>query len=337
MNPYIKFRDMKADEKVQTVVLLVSVEERETRTPGKYYCQLTLSDGEQEIGAKLWNCTKAEVAVPERSLISAEIYPKIYKEELSFEVYSYCPAPGEANLEDFIITAPYPSEEMYSMILSCLRKEIPGTSETMDLIHLVENIYAANKTKLLYWSAAKAVHHNCYGGLLYHTLRMLKTAAMMRFVYPDSYDKEVLLCAVALHDIGKLQELETDSLGVSDYSVDGSLFGHTLLGISVIDQEVAAAKEVAKFQPETDTYDPEKVRMLKHAIAAHHGNLEWGAITLPATPEAMLLHEIDMIDSRMYQYENHYKTIEAGKMTDRIYSLNGTRVYKPNYLDKEGL
>ena len=81
MNPYIKFRDMKADEKVQTVVLLVSVEERETRTPGKYYCQLTLSDGEQEIGAKLWNCTKAEVAVPERSLISAEIYPKIYKEE----------------------------------------------------------------------------------------------------------------------------------------------------------------------------------------------------------------------------------------------------------------
>lgn len=333
MNPYIKFKDMEADKKVTTVVLLVSIEERETRTPGKYYCQLTLSDGEREVGAKLWNHTKAEVKVPERSLITAEIYPKLYRDELSFEVFSYGAAPGDADIGDFIITAPYQPEEMYTMILTTLRKEIPGTNETIDLVHLVEQLYAENKQKLLYWSAAKSVHHNCYGGLLYHTLRMLKAAIMMKYVY-TVYDKEVLLCAVALHDIGKIKELETDTLGVADYTNDGCLFGHIYLGLSMIDQEVEKNSAINVSYPEfEETYDPEKVKMLKHAIAAHHGKPEWGALTVPATPEAMLLHEIDMIDSRMYQFEKCYMTLEAGSMTDRIYTLDGTKVYKPSYAD----
>ncbi|MFR3808616.1 MAG: hypothetical protein ACLTX3_06620 [Lachnospiraceae bacterium] len=77
-------------------------------------------------------------------------------------------------------------------------------------------------------------------------------------------------------------------------------------------------------------YDQEKIRLLKHCIASHHGKLEYGAVTMPATKEAMLLHEIDMIDSRMYQYEQVEKELKPGEMSERIFGLD-SRVYKPNF------
>ncbi|WP_368272884.1 HD domain-containing protein, partial [Fusicatenibacter saccharivorans] len=124
--------------------------------------------------------------------------------------------------------------------------------------------------------------------------------------------------AVILHDIGKLQELDTDATGVAEYTVDGNLFGHTLLAIEMIDRK----------NFENPTYPAEKIRLLKHCIAAHHGQLEYGAITMPAVREAMLLHEIDVIDASMYQYEQAEKTLNPGEMSDRIFGL-GVKVYKP--------
>lgn len=81
-------------------------------------------------------------------------------------------------------------------------------------------------------------------------------------------------------------------------------------------------------------YDKEKVRLLKHMLCAHHGNLDWGAITVPVIPEAMMLHEIDMIDSRIYQFEQVMKDLEPGSISDKIFSL-GSRVYKPLEEDKD--
>ena len=143
---------------------------------------------------------------------------------------------------------------------------------------------------------------------------MVRSAVMLSRVYP--VDRELLLAGTALHDIGKLSELETDNLGVADYSVDGNLFGHSLIGCEMVTK--AASKNI---------YDEEKVRLLKHMIASHHGTLEFGAITKPSIPEAMLLHEIDMIDAQMYQYEQTLEKLEPGEMSDRIFGLGGF-VYK---------
>lgn len=65
-----------------------------------------------------------------------------------------------------------------------------------------------------------------------------------------------------------------------------------------------------------------------HVIAAHHGQLDWGAIAVPATPEAMVCHQIDMIDSRMEQFEKAYEDIEPGTMSKKLFGL-GTSIYKP--------
>ncbi len=81
-------------------------------------------------------------------------------------------------------------------------------------------------------------------------------------------------------------------------------------------------KEIHKDLPE------ERVMLLKHMIASHHGKLEYGAITVPSIPEAMILHELDMIDSRIYQFEQVRKDLEPGSMSDKIFGLD-TRVYRP--------
>ena len=316
MNNYLKIKDLPEDQKTSTVVLLVAITEKETKS-GKPFCRLTLTDGETQIEANLWNNAKSDVKVEEKSLITAELYPKQYQGALSYEVFRYSSAPDGCDPSDFVMKAPYRSEDMYDGILTLIRKEVPSTGD-LDLIDLTQTLFEENKEKLLYWSAAKLIHHNCYGGLLYHTFRMVRSAAMLSRVYPD-IDKELLLAGTALHDIGKLIELETDNLGTADYTVDGNLFGHALLGIEMI------TKETMKH-----TYNEEKVRLLKHMLASHHGELDFGAITKPAIPEAMLLHEIDTIDAGMYQLEKTMEKLEPGDVSDRIFGL-GVHVYKKMY------
>ena len=124
-----------------------------------------------------------------------------------------------------------------------------------------------------------------------------------------------------LHDIGKLKELETNELGVSEFTPEGNLSGHTLCGIEMLNKAVAEM-EVAS--------DAEEYKQVKHMIASHHGLLEHGAIVVPATPEAMVLNNLDLIDSRMYMFEEALTGIEPGTVSGAIWALGGAHVYKPS-------
>ena len=129
-------------------------------------------------------------------------------------------------------------------------------------------------------------------------------------------DKQMLAAGCLIHDIGKLQELTTDLFGCANYTVSGSLFGHTLLGIHMVSriiQELEIPGEIG------DIY--------LHMIASHHGKTEWGALAEPAFPEAAIIHCLDMIDSRMYTYEKVTQQLETGSLSETIWGL-GTKVYR---------
>lgn len=251
---YPKFKEISLDTATWTVAFLGAIEERETKSK-KPFCTFHLLDGAIAITANLWNTEKKDIyKVQEKSVISVQLYKKLYNGVETYEVKEYQAAPDDAKLEDYLLTAPIPSQDMMDEIKSILSKEI---SET-ELYPLVMEILDENADKLLYWAAAKTIHHNCYGGLLYHMLRMLKTAVILSRVY--RFDKELLYSAVILHDIGKLQELDTDATGVAEYTVDGNLFGHTLLAIEMIDRK----------NFENPTYPAEKIRLLKHCMSTGH-------------------------------------------------------------------
>jgi 3'-5' exoribonuclease len=135
-------------------------------------------------------------------------------------------------------------------------------------------------------SAAKSVHHSFMGGLLEHTLSVVKLCEFYSNSYPV-LNKDLLITAALFHDIGKMEELST--FPENDYTDDGQLLGHIFIGASTISSYI---KRTPKF--------PAKLaNELIHCILAHHGELEYGSPKKPATAEAMALHFADNTDAKM--------------------------------------
>lgn len=175
-----------------------------------------------------------------------------------------------------------------------------------------------NKDKLVYYPAAKKVHHAIRGGLLYHTYRMFKNAQSIASVYHTYINRELLISGVILHDIGKVRELDSNKLGVvDDYSKEGKLLGHIVEGVIMVHD---AAKELQT---------PEEIELLlKHMIVSHHGLEENGSPKKPMTLEAEILHYLDEMDASVYQFEDTLKGVSKGKFSDKQFFLGNIQLYK---------
>ena len=135
-------------------------------------------------------------------------------------------------------------------------------------------------------SAAKSIHHSFVGGLLEHTLSVVRLCAYMTKAYPVlRYD--LLIAAAMLHDIGKIRELSDFPL--NEYTDEGQLIGHIVIGSEMVHE---AAQKIPDFPPVLE-------RELKHCILAHHGEFEFGSPKKPALAEAFALHLADNLDAKM--------------------------------------
>lgn len=222
---------------------------------------------------------------------------------------------------NFAHTAPVDVDIAFDFIVEQVKSvdsDPDCTGSYKSLSYLTRQLLEKNKESFKTSSAAVMMHHNFIGGLVYHTYRMIKQAIIMCDVY-GGVDKELLICGTALHDIGKIKCMDTSDVGEATVTVTGRLLDHAIVGVSMIQEEA-----------QKDTYDPNKITMLQHMIASHHGTLEWGAITTPAFPEAEMLHLIDMIDSRMNMFEEAYKGQEPGTISkNKVYGLEQSYIYKP--------
>lgn len=309
----VLFSDMKVGRSYKTLLLVTEVVERVAKN-NSAYVQFVLSDGVSIVNANKFQTTASEVEKFVKKVCEVNVETSLYNGNPSYTVKDIAEAKqGEYNIGDFVIKAPVNLDQVYNSIINGLGKC------TSSIKNIAINLYEANKEKMLYWSAAKSIHHNYYGGLLYHTYRMLNMAAMACKVYP-SLNHDLLVTGVALHDIGKLKELATDEMGVAEYTVDGNLFGHLLIGIEMINEEVAK---------NPTAYDAEEVRLLKHMIASHHSEQAMGAIRTPATREAIMLAYIDVMDARMEGCDAQYANMQNGDMMLQMAPGMGTRLYKP--------
>lgn len=135
-------------------------------------------------------------------------------------------------------------------------------------------------------SAAKSVHHGFVGGLLEHTLSVVKMCDYFAGFYKE-INRDLLLTAAMFHDIGKTKELSV--FPENDYTDDGQLLGHIIIGTEMVADRI---RQIPDF--------PEKLAVeLKHCILAHHGELEYGSPKKPALLEAMALNLADNADAKM--------------------------------------
>ena len=160
--------------------------------------------------------------------------------------------------------------------------------------------------------AGKSMHHSFVGGLLMHTLYMVRTADYLAGLYAPVIDRSLLLAGTLLHDFAKCDEFVTSPLGlVTEYSTRGQLLGHLVMGAQ------AAAEAAGELGiPE------EKSMLLQHMLLSHHGEPEFGAAVRPMCAESELLSMIDLIDSRMEIYQETLEDVPAGQFSKRVFALD---------------
>ena len=223
---------------------------------------------------------------------------------------------GSYNISDLVQTAPIDSEQTAINLLSIIDTSIMDN----DYKAITKSILKKHIEVFKTCPAAKSNHHAFVSGLLMHTYNMARVASMLADAYWEVINKDLLLAGTILHDICKVDEFELSNLGmVKSYTLKGNLLGHLAMGVAKIEEE---AKLLG--MPE------EKMILLQHLIASHHGRPEYGAILVPMCAEAQLLHLIDMIDSRMEVYSEAYQNINPGEFSQgRVKGLDNI-IYRPS-------
>lgn len=211
------------------------------------------------------------------------------------------------DLADFLPTSQRPLEEMEAELREVIDSLGPPYEPLVRHLLLDDQFLPRFRNA----PAARKMHHAYVGGLLEHTLSMAALANMLADHYPF-VDRDLLVSGALLHDMGKVHEYVTEaSFGPSD---DGRLVGHILRAVIMIEKAADAVGDLR----------PDEVRHLVHLVAAHHGTQEWGSPVVPKTLEAILLHQIDLIDSRAQGFYDHWR--EDG--SDELWSLQPSPMYR---------
>lgn len=303
-------------DKIESFFLVKSSECKITNnSTNNKYLDLTLIDSTGEINAKLWECNNGlEAIIKENILVKVRAVVTEYRGKLQLKIDKVRCVVEEDNvdIDDFIMAAPYKSEDMFETILDYIEK-----IQNPYIKGITEKIVGKLSHKLMHYPAAKSNHHAIKGGLLYHITTMLKAAEKLMDIY-TYLNKDLVYAGVILHDIAKIKEMESSELGiVSKYSVEGQLLGHIIQGINLIDE---AGKDIGASE--------EIIMLLQHMILTHHYEPEYGSPKKPMIPEAELLHHLDVIDARMYDMQKAIKDVNQGEFSEKIYSLDGITVYK---------
>ncbi|MCX7604520.1 MAG: HD domain-containing protein [Bryobacteraceae bacterium] len=274
--------DLAPGQSVQGVFLVQSKDIRQKRT-GEPYLSLVLTDRTGEIDAKMWD-NVADVAdtFDRDDFVRVRGETQLYQNRLQLTIYSLQRLPdSEVDLEDFLPVSRRNPEEMWAELRSVI--ESIGNP---DLKELLKAIFDDPEIAEAYRQApaAKGIHHAWLGGLLEHVLSMCALARFMASHYAG-IDLDLLLAGVLLHDIGKIREL--DYSRSFSYTVEGGLVGHIQIGLRIVADHLPPG------------FPPKLRNLLEHMILSHHGQLEFGSPKLPSFPEAMLLHLLDLTDSRM--------------------------------------
>ena len=286
---------------------------------GKQYLDITLGDKTGEISGKKWDVSDAEYpmlkAIPEKSIVKVKGVVTEWQGQLQMRVQRIREVKPEddQNICDFVKAAPEEPQEMYDYIYA--------TAESMqdsDLKRLCVKVLTDNKEKIMYYPAAQKNHHAQLAGLLYHMKRMLMTGEGVCSVY-NNLNRDLVCAGVILHDMEKLNEIESGTDGIATgYSFEGQMLGHIIQGVKKLDS-LAIELDIPR----------EKAIMLEHMILSHHYEPEFGSPKKPLFPEAEVLHYLDILDARMFDMEAALEATEPGSFSDRVWTLDNRKLYKP--------
>ena len=281
-SPYLN--EVEPDQLVTTALLVHSKEIRQKKK-GEPYLSLVVGDRTGELDARMWDNVAEVMDTFERDdFIKVKGVIQVYNNRPQLVIHKLRRlAENEVDLGDFFPASQRDPEEMFAelrQIVAGFRN--PHLKQLLELLFADEEIAKRFKKA----PAAKFIHHAYLGGLLEHVLSLCHLCQMAAGHY-GSIDPDLLLTGAMLHDIGKIYELNYER-GFS-YSTEGQLLGHIVIGLRLIAEKI---RQIPDFPPKLQA-------LVEHMIVSHHGHLEFGSPKLPLYAEALLLHYLDDMDSKM--------------------------------------
>jgi 3'-5' exoribonuclease len=323
-SPFV--RELKPDE-ISTAVFLVGTKEVRQKRSGEPYLSLILSDRTGEIDSKMWDNVGEIVETFDRDdFVKVKGLMQLYNNRPQFTIHKLRRVEDhEVDFRDFFPASLNDPAAMWAelraMVCAIANEHIRGL-----LNAFLDDPDVAARYQVA--PAAKSIHHAFRSGLLEHVLSLLKLGKLVGNHYAASQgamlDVDLLTAGIVLHDIGKIYELSYDR-GFS-YSPEGQLLGHIAIAIRMIADKLRAFPE----------FPVELRNLIEHMVLSHHGQLEFGSPKLPIFPEALLLHYLDDMDSKM---ENMRALIDKDPQAEGYFSayspaLGRVALRKARYLEK---
>jgi 3'-5' exoribonuclease len=275
--------DLASGTTIDGVYLLSGKETRHTKA-GKAFFRLKLNDRTGSVDCMVWETAAMDPAIKTGDLVCVTARVSEYQGRPQLEAARVAPAPpGAANARDFLPSTYRDVEELKGF----LRFHIDSVHDA-DFSVLLEVFFGDDAFFEVFATApaAKLYHHAYLGGLLEHTVAVAEMCDFVGQQY-GRIDRELLLTAALLHDVGKTQELTFET--TIDFTDAGRFLGHVIQGVTLICEK---AGNLPSF-PEA------KLQQLLHCVVSHHGELEWGSPKRPKTIEALILHHVDNLDAKV--------------------------------------
>lgn len=259
-----------------------------TSKNGKTYYSLQLTDSTGNIDGKIWELNNGIGHFESGSFVKLDGQVTSYNNALQLNIKKIRIAEeGEYLLEDYMPMTKKNIEEMYKELVALIDSLERPYYKKLLRSFFVEDADLVKKFKK--HSAAKSVHHGFVGGLLEHTLAVTKMCNYYASYYPI-LNRDLLLSAAMLHDIGKLREIS--AFPENDYTDPGNLLGHIVMGTLMVRDKI---KDIPEFPGK-------EANELEHCILAHHGELEYGSPKKPAIIEAVALSFADNTDAKLQTF-----------------------------------
>jgi 3'-5' exoribonuclease len=297
---YVK--DIKEKDQIQSVFQVA----RKTLTvakSGKPYLAVVLRDKTGELDARIWTRTEEfESLFAKGDYVAVEGPVTIFQGRPQLRIDSIQKiAPDGLELADFAVPPrTEPGERYFGQVVEIVER-IHDPYVKQLLRSFLDDEVVAGEFKCA--PAAKSIHHAYPGGLAEHTLSVMKLAVRIADQYPMA-DRDLLVAGAFLHDIGKIRELTLERQ--TEYTDEGRFIGHLVIASQLIAER---ASKIEEFPKDLQIH-------LMHLVLSHHGTLEFGSARLPQTIEAMLLHSIDEMDSRISSWLEAMKRDSGDTWTD---------------------
>jgi 3'-5' exoribonuclease len=281
-SPYLS--DLKPNQ-VFTTTFLVHVKDVRQKKSGEPYLSLLLGDRTGEVDAKMWDNVVEVLDTFERDdFVKVKGLLQIFQNRMQVAVHKMSRVlDSDVDFADFFPASKRDPLEMFAEL-----RALVASMRNPHLQALLNAFLDDEPLARMYRTApaAKHVHHAFLGGLIEHVLSVCRLCHLASSHY-GNLDPDLLLTGAILHDVGKVAELTYErSFG---YSSEGQLLGHIVIGLRLLNEKLAKFPDF-----------PTKLRVLvEHLIVSHHGELEYGSPKVPLFPEAMLLHHLDNLDSKM--------------------------------------